>query len=147
MAITSKKSHQSSSPRIRSIGEDMVLVEFEQRIDLTINKRAHTLAAEIEHATDAGQIVGITEVIPAYCSVLTYYDPDQTCQTTVVKQISQLAGRRISKTSQTSRLFRIPTAYTPKYGPDLDDVAQAANMTRNEVIERFSTTIFPVYCL
>ena len=64
----------AQSALFRLSGDQGLLLELGQSIDLETNARARTLADRLEHKP----LPGLIEVIPAYCSVLIIYDPGQT---------------------------------------------------------------------
>jgi len=134
---------KQQQPVIRAVGEDGVLVEFEPRINPAVNRRTRQLAYAIERA----QIDGVTEIVTAYRSFLVQYDPMATTSDQLCKTIRKEAGRPRKMALPKARVFRIPTVYDKKHGPDLNNVAKATRLSTNEVVELFSGQQYPVYCL
>ena len=54
-----------SYPKIRPLGEDSVLVEFEAKVSLEINRKARRLV----HGLEQADLPGLKMAIPAYRSV------------------------------------------------------------------------------
>lgn len=130
-------------PVFKAVGEDALLVELEPEISLEVNRRVRQLALAIEQA----RVPGVGEVIPAYRSLMVYFDPAQ-CRLAELEAVvvnCELAAERGEATQP--RLFRIPTVYGGTHGPDLEHIAATANCTAAEVIERFASQRYSVYCL
>lgn len=130
-------------PKIIPVGENAALVEYEPEISLAANHKIHRLAVELEQAS----IYGVIEIIPAYRSLMVYFD----CTQTNLQQV-EAAIRRCAKFLRETklpppRLFVLPTAYGPRHGPDLARVAATTGLTEEQVIERFSSQRYPVFCL
>jgi KipI family sensor histidine kinase inhibitor len=130
-------------PVVTPVGEDGLLVEYEPEIDARINRKVRQLAYALERQS----ITGVTEVIPAYRSLMVYFDPSRAELDTVIGAVARGAkGLRSAKLPE-PRLFRIPTLYNPTHGPDLERVAQTTRMSTREVIKLFSCEKYPIYCL
>jgi len=134
---------QWSYPRIKTVGEDSVLVEFEEEVSPDINRKVRELASGIE----SHSLPGVMEVVPAYRSLMVFFDPF----VTDVKEISELidtlskdsAGMQVFK----RRVFKIPTVYGSTFGPDLNRVSELTRLPPGEVIRIFSSEAYLVYCL
>ena len=71
--------------RIVPIGDSSVAVEFDERIDASVNARAIRVAELVQ----ADRFPGVRDVVPTYCSVAVYFDP---LRTTVDRLIARLEG-------------------------------------------------------
>ena len=135
--------HNISHPRIRALGEDSVLVEFEAEVNLETNRKARCLVYGLEQA----HLPGLKMAIPAYRSVIVYFDP----LITTAKQIMGTAEKISSDLTQMEeppvRLFKLPTVYGGKYGLDLDRVAKRTGLTQAEVTDSCASIKLPVYFL
>ena len=130
-------------PILRPVAEDCILVEYEEEINPEINKKVRQLAQAIEkHAPP-----GLNEVIPAYRSLMVFFDPFQTKMETISDLIVHLAEGSVSVDLVWPRLFRIPTVYGGEYGPDLERISRLKNLTPEEVVRLFSSVNYLVYCL
>lgn len=130
-------------PIIRAVGEDSILVEYEEEVSLVVNRKARLLAFGLEQ----GSFPWLEEVIPTYRSVMVYFDPFQVDVDTVRGFIEQVNANRVEIELPPPRLFRVPTAYGGIHGPDLERVAEDTGLTPDEVIQLFSANAYPVYCL
>jgi len=125
------------------VAEDCILVEYEEEINPEINKKVRQLAQAIEkHAPP-----GLNEVIPAYRSLMVFFDPFQIKMETISDLIVHLAEGSVSVDLVWPRLFRIPTVYGGEYGPDLERISRLKNLTPEEVVRLFSSVNYLVYCL
>ena len=130
-------------PILRPVAEDCILVEYEEEINPEINKKVRQLAQAIEkHAPP-----GLNEVIPAYRSLMVFFDPFQIKMETISDLIVHLAEGSVSVDLVWPRLFRIPTVYGGEYGPDLERISRLKNLTPEEVVRLFSSVNYLVYCL
>lgn len=130
-------------PVIRAVTEGSILVEYEEKISLEVNRKARQLAFGLEQ----GSCPGLQEVIPTYRSVVVYFDPLRVKEETVLGFIEEVNANLGEIELPSPRLFRIPTTYSPAYGPDLDRVAEHTGLTPDEVIQLFSSQVYPVYFL
>lgn len=130
-------------PIMREVGEDSILVEYEEEVSLEVNRKARLLALGLEQ----GSCPGLKEVIPTYRSVLVYFDPFRVDIETVRGFIEHVDANLVEIEPPPPRLFRIPTTYGNIHGPDLERVAKHSNLTSDEVVQLFSAEAYPVYCL
>ena len=130
-------------PVMRAVGEGSILVEYEEEVSLEVNRKARQLAFGLEQAS----YPGLEEVIPTYRSVVVYFDPFRVDVGTVQGFIEEVNANLVEIELPSPRLFRIPTIYNRTHGPDLDRVAEHTGLTKDEVIQLFSTQAYPVYCL
>ncbi len=134
---------EDTYPIIRVVGEDSVLVEYEEEVSLHVNLKARQLAFGLER----GSCPGLEEVIPTYRSVMVYFDPFRVDADTVRRFIEGVNANLLEIELPPPRLFRIPTTYGGIHGPDLDRVVEHTGLTPDEVVELFSTQAYPVYFL
>jgi KipI family sensor histidine kinase inhibitor len=130
-------------PLIKPVGEDALLVEFEPQISLEVNRRVRQLAFTLEEAS----LPGISEIIPAYRSLIVYYDPSQLKLTSLHSSVDASLKEAESVELPAPRLFRVPTVYGHEHGPDLQHVAATKNVAADDLIEQFTKQPFTVYCL
>lgn len=130
-------------PKLLPVGENGVLVEYAAEISLDVNRQVRQLAAALER----DPIPGTVEIVPAYRSLLVYFDPWKIPLPVVIAGIGARAAALSQWPMPEERLFRIPTVYGGEHGPDLDRVAEAAGLSPDEAVELFSQQRYPVYCL
>ena len=98
------------------------------------------------------------ELVPAFASVAVHYDPAHVLDTTPGER-RQSAYDRFAATMHSAlddlsdsalpapREVKIPVCYGGQYGPDLDDVATAHDLTSDEVVRLHSGATYAVYML
>jgi inhibitor of KinA len=130
-------------PIVKAVAEGSILVEYEEEVSLEVNRKARQLAFGMEQRS----CPGLEEVILTYRSVVVYFDPLVAKEETIRGLIEEVNANLVEIELPSPRLFRIPTTYSPAYGPDLDRVAEHTGLTPDEVIQLFSSQVYPVYFL
>ena len=139
---------------IEPLAEDALLLRFGDSIDATLNARVHAAARALR---DAG-LPGVTDIAPAYASLLLRFDPSarvDTCESCEVPHARLLAtiGRILRDPAYTSailagtRTIEIPVCYGGDFGPDLDAVAAHAGLSPKEAIARHTASDYTVAML
>jgi KipI family sensor histidine kinase inhibitor len=119
------------------------LIEFEAEVSLETNRKARRLACGLEHAHQTG----LKMALPAYRSVIVYFDPFETAAEQIMGTAEKIAADLTQMEAPAARRFKLPTVYGGKYGPDLARVAEKTGLTRAEVIDRCASIRLPVYFL
>jgi KipI family sensor histidine kinase inhibitor len=120
-----------SPPRLLPSGDSAITVEFSRNIDDTANRRVLAL----DRALAAEPVLGVTETVPTYRSLLVHYDPVLTDFDTLSGRLTPLAALPVPPTTKTRR-WRIPVVYGGEHGIDLEDVAKTLNTTTDEIVAR-----------
>jgi 5-oxoprolinase (ATP-hydrolysing) subunit B len=118
-------------PRLLPSGDSAITVEFSRQIDDAANQRVLAL----DRAMSAASIVGVTETVPTYRSLLVHYDPCQIDFATLGDKVLALAKIPAAPNDRT-RHWRVPVAYGGENGIDLEDVAKTLNTTSGEIVKR-----------
>jgi inhibitor of KinA len=88
---------------------------------------------------------GITEIIPAYATLLVEWDPAVTRCETVIRALSRLdppdGGAGVA------RHFRVPVLYGGAAGPDLEEAARALGLTADSLAGRHQAGCYRIFCL
>ena len=71
--------------RIVPAGDSMLVVEFEERIDPAINRRAIALAESLHGAA----IDGVRDIVPTFRTVAVFFDPLRTDYDALVERIER----------------------------------------------------------
>ena len=142
---------------IESLAEDALLLRFGEGIDGATNARVNAAAQALREAA----LPGITDIAPAYATLLVRFDPARWNIHDGVDPFSQLARVLISKmdpglrldyeqksaASKATRIVDIPVCYGGTCGADLDAVADHAGLSREEVIARHVAAEYTVAML
>lgn len=122
----------------------MLLVELESRIDPIVNERAILLASRIR----ARGARGVRDVAPGYCTVGVHFDPLQTDLAGLEHAIqSEFDAIEAVEAIAERPIVEIPVHYGGAGGPDLAAVAEYAQCSEHDVIERHISRTYRVYML
>ena len=124
-------------------GDSAIVMEFGDTIEKEINAK---IAAVVENLKKKN-IDGILDILPTYRSILINYDPVKISYGEMVETLKGLSKSDKANESDEVRLIEIPTLYGKEYGPDIDFVAENANLSVDEVIKIHSGTDYLVYMM
>lgn len=127
----------------RLVGDRGVIVEYGDEISPEINIKIRTMAAAINEEKPAG----IVEVIPTYRSLLIVYDPLATDLKSLEDALQFMEGRLDQLEIPLPRTVEIPVSYGGDFGPDIEFVAQAHNLTVEDVIRIHSRALYQIYMI
>jgi KipI family sensor histidine kinase inhibitor len=121
--------------RIQPMGDTALLAELSTRLDTAINTRAIALATALKKRRD------VRQAIAGYASVTVHFDPEQATHESLAAAIKRLAAKR-PPMDEPGRLHRIPVAYD---GPDIADVCERLQLSRDQIIEIHTRPIYRVF--
>ena len=138
----------SEYPRILPANDSSILIEFGDSIDYSINAQVYALQTEIE---ESDIIDAVIETIPSYRSLLVEYDVGTLSYADIRDRVSAMVEKSITAEGalpgQSLETHQIPVAYGGELGPDLETVANHANLDIDEVIAIHSGTDYHVFML
>lgn len=117
------------------MGDTALLAELSTRLDTAINTRAIALAAGLKKRRD------VRQAIAGYASVTVHFDPELATHESLAAAIKRLAAKR-PPMDEPGRLHRIPVTYD---GPDIAEVAERLQLSREKIIEIHSRPIYRVF--
>lgn len=137
-----------SEIRFLQAGDQGLVVEFGNEINVEINQQVHKLT----RALSSQALSSILEVTPTYRSLLVYFDPLQISRAELAKLIDSLldaqdAPQASQAKPEAARIVHIPVCYGGEFGPDLEFVAQHNGLSTDEVIHIHTSTPYQVYML
>lgn len=124
-------------------GDSAIVMEFGNTIEKEINAK---IAAVVENLKKKN-IDGILDILSTYRSILINYDPVKISYGEMVETLKGLSKSDKANQSDEVRLIEIPTLYGKEYGPDIEFVAENANLSVDEVIKIHSGTDYLVYMM
>ena len=127
--------------RFRTAGDRGLLVEYGGVIDPVVNNKVRSMAIAIED----NPLKGVTEVIPTYRSLLMIYDPLMTDPAELQKVLETLEARLGDIKIPPPRTVEIPVCYGGEFGPDIDTVADANQLTVSDVIKLHCEPEYLIY--
>ncbi|MCR2821573.1 5-oxoprolinase subunit PxpB [Lederbergia panacisoli] len=129
------------------LGDTAILIEFGDNINLETNKRILNMKQAILNQPFSGFI----EAVPAYTTLTCFYDPTSVGTDfpyeTVKKELEQRIANLPISSSQNEKVIEIPVCYEDDYSMDLDFVASQNGLTKKEVINIHSETLYHIYFL
>lgn len=133
--------------RILTLGDSAVAVEFGQAIDLDINKHVTALRNVLNAQMESGELNGIIEMVPTYCSLMIVYNPLVLGYDELTTRLQGLTESLTIAADGERDIVEIPVCYGGEYGPDLAEVAEVHGISEDEVIRRHATVEYPIYML
>ncbi len=138
------------------LGDSALIVRMREQFDdapeETLNEVLRT-SQQLRNTT----IPGMIELAPAYTSVAVFFDPVDVAKAsgTASDIFDWLAARigaatvpnRRGSRRSAPRTVEIPVCYDPEFAPDLDEVAQHAQISAKEVVELHSAADYRVACI
>ncbi|NMG45221.1 5-oxoprolinase subunit PxpB [Aromatoleum toluvorans] len=132
--------------RLLSVGDAAWTVEFGNAIDPVTHGRVLGFSSLLDTLSNEGRLDGVVEWVPTFRSVTVHFDPLRTDAMVLRDLLAELAGKSGSLSAAGCR-WRIPVCFDADCAPDLDEVATAKGMARDEVVCLMTETVFIVYML
>jgi KipI family sensor histidine kinase inhibitor len=129
--------------KLRAVGDRAVLAELGDSISESINRKVMELNQKVRSAVSEG----ILETVPAFASLLVYYDPLVTDFEEVSRFLLNISKTNGESIIETGKLVRIPVCYGGIHGTDLSFVAEHSGLKEEEVIEIHSGRNYRIYML
>lgn len=129
--------------RILTAGDSALLIEFGKEINPEINRKITALVQLMREQ----HIEGIVDVIPAFCSLLINYDPRVLSYEELKERMEHLLKMETKIEATRKRIFEIPVCYGGEYGPDIENIAEHAGLSVEEVIKIHSSKDYLIYML
>ncbi|WP_165831909.1 MULTISPECIES: 5-oxoprolinase subunit PxpB [Gammaproteobacteria] len=125
-------------------GVDAVLVRCGEVESLELTQHLvqlrHAILNELESV--------VKEVVPAYTTLLVYYEPRLIRLYDLELAVEQIvASTTFKDTAHNGKTIEVPVCYGGQYGPDLERVAKQAKLTPEEVISRHADCNYTVSAL
>ena len=129
--------------KIIAASDSSLLVLFGDRIAADLHGRVISLFAALRRRRDPY----VRNLHPAYASLLIDFDPLRITHEELGKQIRALAETGHAAEPTRANAVTIPVCYEADFGPDLENVADHAGLTVEEVIRLHSSATYVVYFL
>ncbi len=134
---------ETFQPKLNPLGDSALLVQFGEEINITVNRRVHTLAALL----NLSPLDGMTETVPAYATLTVYYDPLLLTYDEIHKWVRGKLERMGDVNTRTPRRFEVPVRYGDEYGVDLQFVADFHHLGVEDVIRIHSERVYTIYMM
>ena len=130
-------------PRLLPLGDSALLIHLGDEIDPGVNQRVHALDALLQ----IDKPEGVIEAVPAYGTLLLYYDPLILTYAEASDWVNGEMERVQSADSRKLRRIEVPVRYGGEYGPDLDFVASYHNLSVQDVLRMHTGRAYIVYMM
>jgi KipI family sensor histidine kinase inhibitor len=136
----------AEAPKIKSLGDAALSIEFGDAIDPEVNARVMALFAALEAAKAEGALPGLSETVPSFRALAVHYDPLRISRDEIAAALAPylLAAEAEARVGST---WVLPACYEGDFAPDLADVAVRAGITPDEVVALHTGADFRVYIL
>ena len=132
-----------SEPKLFPAGDRAICIEFGEGISPEVNKLVKGFILQLK----VWAISGIDGWVPAYRSILVYYDPRVINYPEIETILVNLNRESVLQPDSSPTIIDIPTIYGGVYGPDLEHVASVNHLSPGEVINIHSGTDYLVYMM
>ena len=133
--------------RILPQGDRCLIISFGERIDAGIGRTCLAAARKLRDA----RLPGVTDVVPSFVAVAVHYRPGGQGQgptyATLSEHIQALLAGGIPAGDAAGREVDIPVCYGGEHGPDLLEVARAAHLSPEAIIQLHSEPRSMVFML
>jgi KipI family sensor histidine kinase inhibitor len=129
--------------RFRPASDNSLLIYFDQRISLG----THQQVANLLRLLELQPISGISNLHPAYCSVLVKFDALKLRHDDLETRLRPYLDRLDEGGLPEPRHREIPVCYGGEYGPDLAEVSNAHGLSVQQAIDLHVSATYIVYFL
>ena len=140
--------------------EDSVQIQFPQKISEEVNAQVTSFVKKmkkciVQDISNAGTSCtvssAIIEIVPTYCAVTVYFDPEKADAPEVITFIKKILSKNDGDDEEDvtgGKLVEIPVCYDDEeFAPDLEDVAKHTGLTKEEVIKIHHSKDYLIYML
>jgi len=121
-------------------GDSALLINFEQKIDLEINKLVNAYFKSIN------KLDYILYQIPAYCSLTVRYDKSKTSYHDLKSKIEEIEIDQLNL-NEKSNLIEIPVCYDLRFGVDLESLSNELGLSINELVKLHTSQEYYVFMM
>ncbi|WP_102349799.1 5-oxoprolinase subunit PxpB [Bacillus sp. Marseille-P3661] len=129
--------------QLRPLGDCAIRIEFSNMIDSETNKWIRRYTEKLR----AESIKGIIEFVPAYTTIVIYYNPSTILYEELKSKLERINTILDDNFSIQANVYEIPVLYGGEFGMDLPFVADLNNLTEQEVIDIHSKTEYLIYMI
>lgn len=124
-----------------ALGEEAMLINFDQKIDLAINKQVHALAKHIALA----EFPFVKYITPAYCSITIAFNKDQIDFSKLKERIETLTLEQTNSAQEAIRKLFVPVCYHRSFALDMEEVENQTGLSGTKIVEEHTSTTFHVF--
>ena len=124
-------------------GDAALVIRFGQTAGSELVGLVHAAAVRLASA----DIAGVTDIVPAYCTLTVCYDPIELTYAELCAQVGLRLHGVTARAAERGRLVEVPVCYEGELAPDLADLAAHARMTSEEVVRTHAAGTYLVCML
>ena len=128
---------------LHSAGENAMMLYLGSETSPAVSARVQAATAAVEAALGED----LVDLVPSYASLLIIYNAMLTDHLSVAHRVKACMESLESSGEQEGRTVVLPAYYAPEAGEDLEDLAQRAALSTEQVIEIHSGTEYRVYAI
>jgi inhibitor of KinA len=138
--------------QIYSLGDRAAVLDMGNSISETFNSKILAMQDQLRQHP----FTGLKDLVAAYSSLTVLYDPFIIHKTHNLRSTAfEFVKARLEEAwplaepmnNAPARVVSVPVCYDPKFGYDLEEVAQAKNISTEEVVLIHSSDVYRVYML
>jgi inhibitor of KinA len=131
-------------PRISPLGDSALVIGVGDEI----GEKTHDRVRALVHQLESNPPDAMIEYIPAFTSVTVIYDPLRATHNEFASRVEALIGSTTEELETIeARSIVVPVCYGGDFGPDLDSVSSAKDMTPDEVVAVHTEPEYLVYMI
>lgn len=134
---------ETNDMRIEIAGENALIVYFGEKTDPRVSAQVQQAVTILESEL-GGKLI---DMVPSYASLLVIYDQLATDHLEVRRCIRKVLGQLSDSDSSEGNLVILPAYYSTESGPDLEALAQRADLSIDDVIKLHSEMEYRVYAI
>lgn len=124
---------------IINYGPSAVLLQWENRIDIHINRSVHA------YAQAAKTQPALVDIVPAYASLLLHFDPKKISAYQLKEWVYDLVVAPWN--NKKAITHQLPVVYGGAFGPDMEAVSKALQLSEADIIALHTATTYHVFQL
>lgn len=129
--------------RIDVAGENALIIYFGEKTDPRVSAQVQQAVTILESEL-SGKLI---DMVPSYASLLVIYDQLETDHLEVRRCIRQVLSQLGDSDNSEGNLVVLPAYYSTESGPDLEALAQRADLSIDDVIKLHSEMEYRVYAI
>jgi KipI family sensor histidine kinase inhibitor len=128
---------------LHTVGENAMMLYLGHRASPEISARVQAATAAVESALGED----LVDLVPSYASLLIVYDPLRTDHLSVTHRVGQAMHKLTDGSASEGHTVTLPVYYAPEAGADLEQLAESAGLSVEEVIALHSGAEYRVYAI
>jgi inhibitor of KinA len=125
------------------LGDRTLSIQFEPVISVNMNRRIHAFATIIREQN----IAGVIQTVITFHTLAVVYDPAVLLYDELEQRLRQLERQMDATGEQYGQLVHIPVAFGGEFGPDLAEIAAAAQMLPQQVVQLLAERSYYVHMI